>query len=76
VVDRKRIGREVIRKVIKDNIRAARLAATLTQAALADMLGVTQKDISRWETGVREPSATWIKKLAEALGVSADELLK
>jgi transcriptional regulator with XRE-family HTH domain len=62
--------------VIKDNIRAARLAATLTQAALADMLGVTQKDISRWETGVREPSATWIKKLAEALGVSADELLK
>ena len=62
--------------MIKDNIRAARAAANLTQTALADMLGVTQKDISRWENGVREPSATWIKKLAEALGVSADELLK
>lgn len=62
--------------MIKDNIRAARTAAGLTQTALADMLGVTQKDISRWENGVREPSATWIKKLAEALGVSADELLK
>ncbi len=62
--------------MIKDNIRTARLAATLTQAALADKVGVKQKDISRWENGVREPSAMWIKKLAEALNVSADELLK
>ena len=62
--------------MIKDNIRTARTAANLTQTALADILGVMQKDISRWENGVREPSATWIKKLAEALGVSADELLK
>ena len=62
--------------MIKDNIRAARAAANLTQTALADKIGVKQKDVSRWENGAREPSATWIKKLAEALNVSADELLK
>lgn len=50
-------------------ITAARLAAGLTQAQLAARIGCTQKDVSRWEHGVRTPSAAYSMALAEALGV-------
>lgn len=38
--------------VTKDQFRAARQAAGLTQAAAGALLGVTQVTVARWETGV------------------------
>ncbi len=58
---------------------AGRIAETrrglgLTQADLADRLGTAQSTLARWESGVREPSRAVVRKLAAALGVSADWL--
>lgn len=58
-----------------DKLQMARLVAGLTQAQLAEKVGCTQKDISRWEAGLHEPGARTLKKLAEALRCSMDDLV-
>lgn len=47
----------------------------LTQKELAEKLEVTDKAISRWETGKGLPDTSLLKPLAEILGVSVGELL-
>lgn len=56
-------------------LTAARMAAGLTQAKLAQLVGCSQKDISRWENGARNPSAARAVSLANALGVSVSQLI-
>ncbi len=56
-------------------IKALREHKTMTQAQLADTLGVTAKAVSKWETGKGLPDVTLIEPLARALGVSLSELL-
>lgn len=52
-----------------------RKARGLTQDELGRRLGVTNKAVSKWEVGETLPDVTIIRKLAEELGVSVDELL-
>jgi transcriptional regulator with XRE-family HTH domain len=47
----------------------------LTQSQLAERLGVTDKAVSRWETGKGFPDVSVLSPLAEALGTSVTELL-
>lgn len=47
----------------------------MTQKELAEKIGVTNKAISKWETGQGYPEITTIYTLAEILGISTDELL-
>lgn len=47
----------------------------MTQSELAEILQVTDKAISRWETGEGYPEVTILPKLAYTLGVSVDEIL-
>lgn len=56
-------------------IKLCREAKKLTQAELAYTLGVSDKAVSKWETGRSYPDITLIEPLAKALGVSAIELL-
>ena len=58
-------------------IRSKRKEAGLRQMEVAQRMGggCTQKDISRWETGVRVPSLDTMIKLSEALDCSVEELL-
>lgn len=58
------------------NIKSARKAAGVTQAQLAERLGVYQKDVSRWERNQREPGAVTLASICRALGASADEVLE
>lgn len=46
----------------------------LTQAELAEKVGVTRKTVNTVENGVFTPSATLAIKLAQALGLSVEEL--
>lgn len=43
---------------------------------MAEKLGVTNKAVSKWETGEAMPDSALLLPLAEALGVSVDELLR
>ena len=47
----------------------------LTQAELADKLNVSDKAISKWETGKGYPDITLLQPLADVMGVSVAELL-
>lgn len=58
-----------------EKLRAARQAAGMTQAQLAAAIGCKQKDVSRWEAGQIEPGVLIVKKMAQALGCSMDELV-
>lgn len=48
----------------------------MTQQELADRLGLTNKAISKWETGEAFPETAQLVPLADVFGVSVDELLR
>jgi transcriptional regulator with XRE-family HTH domain len=54
-------------------IKENRRKAGLNQQQLADKLGVSQPQISIWETGASTPARDMIQKLAAILGVEIDE---
>lgn len=56
-------------------IAAGRKEKGYTQGALASLLGVTGKAVSRWETGRGLPDITMLPCLSTALDVSVSELL-
>ena len=56
-------------------IAAMRKARGLTQEVLGEKLGVTNKTVSRWETGAYMPDVGKLQDLAALLGVSVNELL-
>lgn len=56
-------------------LAALRKTQGLTQQAVAERLGVTDKTISKWETARGLPDITVLPALAALYGVSVDELL-
>lgn len=56
-------------------IRAARLQAGMTQAALARAIGTTERNIVRWETSKNQPRTQSLVAIARATGVDLEELL-
>ena len=56
-------------------IKELRERKRLTQAELAELLTVSDKTISKWETGKGYPDITLLEPLAQALGVSITELI-
>lgn len=56
-------------------IRNERTVKGMTQAELAQALGVTQDSISLWELGKRYPDTQYLAPLCRVLQISADYLL-
>lgn len=50
---------------VATNLRAARVSRALTQRQVAEAVGVTPADVSRWESGRVEPSAKYRYPLAD-----------
>lgn len=57
-------------------IAACRKEKGMTQQQLADRLGITNKAVSKWETGSGLPDISMLEVLGEVLGVTADEILR
>ena len=55
-------------------LRRLRVRRKLTEEELADRLHITQSAISRFETGVREPSLLMLEDIADYFDVSMDYL--
>ena len=55
-------------------IKRLREERKITQQELAEIMGVSDKAVSKWETGRGYPDITLIEPLAKALGVSVIEL--
>ena len=56
-------------------IKSLRESRGLTQSALAERIGVSNKAVSKWETGKGLPDLSLLQPLAQALGVSVTELM-
>ena len=56
-------------------IKMLREAKGITQVELAEMIGVSSKAVSKWETAKGLPDISLIEPLAKVLGISVMELL-
>lgn len=56
-------------------IKTLREQNKLTQAELAERIGVSSKTVSKWETGKGLPDISLLQPLARSLGVSVIELM-
>jgi transcriptional regulator with XRE-family HTH domain len=61
---------------IAERLRDLRIARVLTQEALGRKSGVSQVTIARIESGKYAPRFSTIHKLAEALGITAQEFVE
>lgn len=61
--------------VTGDTIKELRENKRLTQKQLGELLSISDKTVSKWETGRGLPDITLLEPLAKALGVSVAELL-
>ena len=57
-----------------ERLKQYRKAKNMTQQELADVLGLSNKSVSRWESG-SYPDVATLGPLAKALGVTVDDLL-
>lgn len=58
-----------------ERLRVLRTRAHLTQAALADKLGMDYQAVSRLERGGSVPNWSTVKRVALAVGVTPDDFL-
>lgn len=60
---------------IAKNIKTLREHHDISQVELAKMLDVTDRAISAWETGIKEPRIKNIRKIAEIFNISPSEIM-
>ena len=63
-------------KKLGQNMKRIRLTKQMSQGDICRKLGVDRAYISNVESGNKNPTLSTITKLAKALGVSVNELLK
>ena len=61
--------------VTGNTIKHLREGRKMTQTELAQQLGVSDKTVSKWETGKGLPDISLLQPLAQALGISVIELM-
>ena len=61
--------------MIAENIQLLRKRAGLTQEEVADIAGTSRQTFSKWETGESVPDVLACDKMANAFGVTLDDLL-
>ncbi|MHB8544668.1 MAG: helix-turn-helix domain-containing protein [Leptospirales bacterium] len=73
----------IYQKIMDDNwnahalgTRIRSLRGAISQTAFAELLGISQEDVSRFEAGIRTPSVPLLLKLSAMHRVSLDWLLK
>ena len=67
---------EELKQIIANNITELRKQMNLTQAELADMMGYTDKAISKWERAESIPDVITLKALADTFDVTLNYLVE
>ena len=62
--------------LVGSRVRAARTACGMSQAALADRLGITFQQVQKYERGANRISASKLIEIARAVGLAPAELLR
>ena len=61
---------------IAENIKILRERYGLTQQELAEIAGVTNKAVSTWESGKKEPRMGVVQKIADHFGLMKSQLIE
>ena len=61
--------------LFSERLRELRIEKQISQSELAKILGVSQRSISSWETGYREPDYEMLEQLADFFDVTMGYLL-
>lgn len=64
------------RRTNESKLARARIARGLTQTQLADMVGCTRVDVSRWERGTHAMVAQRLAQIARALGCRIEDIIE
>lgn len=62
--------------MIGEIIKTNRERIKMSQTQLAQILGLTQEAISKYENNVREPNIDTLRKICVLFNITADELLE
>ena len=62
-------------KIFCQNLKTARIEASMTQKEVATKLNVVESCYANWEQGRTEPNIGMLRKLSELLDISLDELI-
>ncbi len=65
----------VIKKSLGEVLKAHRTECKMTQEFVAEHMGVSRQTVSKWETGINEPSTSNLLQLAKLFGIPVGELL-
>ena len=65
-----------IRRTLGETLKNHRVSCKMTQEFVAETIGVSRQAVSKWETGVADPSTSNLIALAKLYGVSAEDLIK
>ena len=57
-------------------ISSCRKEKGLTQAKLAEQIGISDRAVSKWENGKSLPDASIMMELCDILGITVNDLLK
>ena len=66
----------MFQKSLGEVLKEHRTRCKMTQEFVAESLSVSRQAVSKWESGISEPSTSNLLALAKLFGVSAEELLK
>ncbi len=61
--------------LFKEKLKELRVYHNLSQKELAEKLEVSQRSISSWETGFRQPDFETLEKISKFFNVTTDYLL-
>lgn len=65
-----------VRRSLGEVLKEHRVRCKMTQEFVAESLGVSRQEVSKWETGTADPSTSNLLALAKLFGISAEELLR
>lgn len=63
-------------KSLGEVLKRHRTECKMTQEFVAETLGVSRQAVSKWESGVSDPSTTNLMALAKLFNMTPEELLK
>ena len=63
-------------KTLGEIIKQHRIECKMTQEFVAEAIGVSRQAVSKWESGISDPSTSNLIALAKLFNISADSLIK
>lgn len=64
------------KRSLGETIKTHRTQCNMTQAFVAESLGVSRQAVSKWESGASDPSTSNLIAHAKLYGISPEELLR